>query len=63
MMADVMDCDIIVSKFKLQSFLCLYFWPNTLGEIFEPVYPSKLWLKEYFISSIQNTFGILTHEG
>ena len=30
--AKVLNCNLIVSKFKLKSFNCIYIWTNTLGK-------------------------------
>ena len=33
---------ILINKFKFQSYSCVWFWTNTLGERFESLYPSQL---------------------
>ena len=41
-MVKAMDCRIVVSEFVLQScYYVLHFWTNTLGEKYEPPYPSS----------------------
>ena len=30
--ANISDCDIIVSEFNLQSHYCVHFWTETLGK-------------------------------
>ena len=34
--AYVLDCDIIINKFKLQSHYYIHFWTNTFGERYKP---------------------------
>ena len=43
-MANVLNCDILVSEFKLQSHYLIYFWTNTLGEKYK-LPSSQLWVK------------------
>ena len=31
-MANMLDCDIVVSEFGLQTYYYVIFWTNTLGE-------------------------------
>ena len=41
--ANVLNCDIIVSKFKLQlHFNCIHFWTNALGKIMNLLIKSKI---------------------
>ena len=40
-MANVLDCDIVVRGFKVQSHYCLHFRTVTLGEKYEPPYISS----------------------
>ena len=36
---NVLECDIIVSKFELQSCYYIHFWTNTLGKGMNTIYP------------------------
>ena len=38
--ANVLACDIIVSKFKLQLHYYVHFWANTLGKLELSYFPS-----------------------
>ena len=42
---NMLDCKIVVSEFKLQSYCFIYFWTNSLGKGIEPLYPSQSWFK------------------
>ena len=45
-MVKVMDCEIVVGEFQLQSRYYVYFRVNTLGKGIIPfVFSSKLWVK------------------
>ena len=35
--ANVLNCNIAVSKFELQSLHCIHFWTNTLGKAMNPL--------------------------
>ena len=37
--AKVLPCDLLVSEFELQSYYCVHFQINNLGEMYEPSYP------------------------
>ena len=43
--ANVLDCDIVVSEFEHQSRYYVHFWTNTLLEMYELPYPLLLWVK------------------
>ena len=45
--ANILDCDIVVSEFKLQSDYCSHFWTNTISERYKLSYPLQLWVKVY----------------
>ena len=49
--AYVLDCDIIVSEFELQSCYYIHFWTNTFGKRHERFYP--------FIYELNNTAIVL----
>ena len=40
-MFNLLDCDMIVNKFELQSPYYIYFWTNPLGKGMNPHYPSS----------------------
>ena len=44
---NVLDCDIIVSEFELQSGYCVYFRINILGKSINPL-SSQVWVAEGF---------------
>ena len=37
--ANILNCNIVVSKFKLQSCYYVYFWTNALGKGMNPLIP------------------------
>ena len=43
LVANVLDCDIVISEFELQSCNNVHFWTNTLGKGMNspPYYPSN----------------------
>ena len=45
--ANMLDCDIIVSEFKLQLFYDVYFWTNTLQKDMNHfiLTPPQLWVR------------------
>ena len=46
--ANVLNCDIVVSEFKLQSHYYSHFWTNALGEkVWTPLYPHQLRLLSF----------------
>ena len=38
-MTNVVDCNIVASKFELQTSLSIYFWINALGKDMSPLIP------------------------
>ena len=44
--ANVLDCNIVVREFDLQSHYYVYFRTNTLGKDMNPLIP-QLWFEEY----------------
>ena len=51
-MANLLDSNTVISKFKLQLWYYIHFWTDTLGEKYKPIYPSKLY---YYSSSMRMT--------
>ena len=43
--ANVLDCDIVVSKFKLKLHYYVYFHNNTFGKGNNLLSPAQLWVK------------------
>ena len=60
-MINLIDCDIEVSKLKLQSHYYIHFW-NTLGKSCEPAYHLIYWLNSITTVTYKNSFGIKTPE-
>ena len=47
---NVLDCDIIISEFKLQSYYYVHFWIKTLGKSENPlILPQLFFLKDGFV--------------
>ena len=44
--ADVLDCDMVVHEFEIQLCCYIHFWTNTLGKDMNPL-SSWLWFKLY----------------
>ena len=34
--ANMLDCDFVVSEFEHQSHCCIHFWTNALGKVWIP---------------------------
>ena len=39
---NMLDCNVVVSEFKLQSLYYIYFQPNTLGKGMNPLIPPAI---------------------
>ena len=57
-MADVLDCDIIVSEIKLQSHYYIHFQTNTLGKGMNSIINPSMGLIVPLLSCYKNGFGI-----
>ena len=47
--ANVLDCNIAVCKFKLQLHYYIYFWSNAPRERYEPFYPLSFYREDFGI--------------
>ena len=40
--ANVLECDIVVREFELQGCYCFHFWTNTIGKGMNPLIPPAM---------------------
>ena len=58
--ANELDCDIVLNKFKFQLHNYIHFLTNNLLERSKPPYSSKLWVK-YYHYSLSTSWKLMCH--
>ena len=56
--ANVLDCDIVVSSFDIQSHYCIHFRTNTFGKGMKPLIPPAMCKVASPLSFYKDGFGI-----
>ena len=60
--ANMLNCNIDVNEFELQSCYYVHFWTNTLGEKYEPPYLPGIDNQYHYYSSTRMALALITHE-